>query len=89
MLKSDNKTRTESRKGEPKDERLVLRRRPVAELTGDQMEDVVGGHDCPTAHDPTCAATCRATCPVTCDGYTCRTCQECETEDVPSCNIGC
>lgn len=84
MLKSDKETRTESRKSEPKDKRLVLRRRPVAELTGDQMEDVVGGQ-CPPTHERTCPKTCGPTCPWTCDDYTC----DCDTEDVPSCNVGC
>lgn len=84
MLKSDKETRTESRKSEPKDRRLILRRRPVAELTGDQMEDVVGGQVCPT-HEHTCPKTCGPTCLRTCDDYTC----DCDTEDVPSCNIGC
>lgn len=85
MQKSDKGTRTESRKSERKDARLVLRRRPVAELTGDQMEDVVGGHECPPTHDQTCPATCPGTCLHTCDDFTC----DCDTEDVPSCNIGC
>lgn len=79
-MQKDEKTRSRARKRDP---RLVIRRRPLATLTDDQMEDAAGGH-CP----PTRERTCPATCPHTCRGDTCYdTCEP--TRDVPSCNIGC
>ena len=51
---------------------LRLRRRPVANLTEDQMEDAAGGHANHTC-EPTCPPTCCPTCPDTCGrGDTCR-----------------
>ena len=62
---------------------LRIRRRSVANLTENQMEDAAGGHPHHTC-DPTCPATCCPTCPRTC-GNTCG-CEEptdrtCETQD--------
>ena len=48
---------------------LRLRKRPIANLTEDQMEDVAGGH--PHTCEPTCPPTCCPTCGNTCDGPTC------------------
>lgn len=51
--------------GESKEpQRLRLTRRPIANLTDEQMQDAAGGHPhhCPTEG---------ATCPQTCDGRTC------------------
>ena len=49
---------------------LRLRKRPIANLTEDQMEEVAGGH--PHTCEPTCPPTCCPTCPETCN--TCNTC---------------
>ena len=49
---------------------LRLRKRPVANLTEEQMEDAAGGHPHHTC-EPTCPQTCCPTCPATCDGPTC------------------
>ena len=89
-MQKDEKTRSRARKRDP---RLVIRRRPLATLTDDQMEDAAGGH-CPPTREPTCPETCRptcaATCPATCDAYTCYTCPgPCDSMDVPSCDVGC
>ena len=66
---------------------LRIRRRSVANLTENQMEDAAGGHPHHTC-DPTCPATCCPTCPKTC-GDTCGTCPEptdvdCPTIDCPT-----
>ena len=54
------------------DNPLRIRRRSVANLTENQMEDVAGGHPHPATCEPTCPATCCPTCPRTCgDGDTC------------------
>lgn len=51
---------------------LRLRKRPIANLTEDQMEEVAGGHPhtceptCPPTCCPTCGNTCEPTCPPTC-----------------------
>ena len=51
---------------------LQLRKRPIANLTEDQMEEVAGGHPhtceptCPPTCCPTCGNTCAPTCPNTC-----------------------
>ena len=63
---------------------LRLRRRPIANLTENQMEDVAGGH--PHTCEPTCPPTCCPTCPNTCDGPSCAascggTCGTCEGDD--------
>ena len=56
---------------------LRLRKRPIANLTDDQMEEVAGGH--PHTCEPTCPPTCCPTCRNTCDGPTCPdTCYTCE-----------
>ena len=43
---------------------LRLRKRPIANLTEDQKEEVAGGH--PHTCEPTCCNTCEQTCPETC-----------------------
>ena len=53
---------------------LRLRKRPIANLTEDQMEEVAGGH--PHTCDPTCPPTCCRTCHPTCP-ETCPTCDTC------------
>ncbi len=88
-MQKDEKTRSHARKRDP---RLVIRRRPLATLTDDQMEDAAGGHHCPPTRErtcpDTCLRTCAATCPHTCRGDTCYdTCEP--TRDVPSCDVGC
>ena len=51
---------------------LRLRKRPIANLKDDQMEEVAGGHPhtceptCPPTCCPTCGNTCEPTCPPTC-----------------------
>ena len=45
---------------------LRIRRRSVANLTENQMEDAAGGHPHPATCEPTCPATCCPTCPNTC-----------------------
>lgn len=60
--------RTTSEAGHDEKSRLELRRRPVADLSEKQMEDVAGGHH---TCEPTCPQTCCRTCPNTCDGPTC------------------
>ena len=73
---------------------LRLRKRPVANLTEDQMEDVAGGHPHPATCEPTCPQTCCPTCPNTCgggcleptDGYSCSpTCPVEDTCDLDIC----
>lgn len=91
MQKTDDQTRTRAKKADHRKGRgkLTLRRRPVADLAEKQLEGVAGGHYCPP--EPTKEDTCPVTCPQTCP-YSCDTCpRDCEpdTEDVPSCNIGC
>ena len=55
---------------------LRLRKRPIANLTEDRMEEVAGGH--PHTCEPTCPPTCCPTCGNTCDGPTCpETCNTC------------
>lgn len=88
-MQKDEKTRSRARKRDP---RLVIRRRPLATLTDDQMEDAAGGH-CPPTRERTCPATCPRTCRDTCE-RTCLSCPggECTvaTGDEPSCgDIGC
>lgn len=66
---------------------LRLRRRPVANLTEEQMEDAAGGHANHTC-EPTCPPTCCDTCPRTCDDATCpatcpATCDTC----YPNCEL--
>ena len=46
---------------------LRIRRRSVANLTENQMEDAAGGHPHPATCEPTCPATCCPTCPRTCE----------------------
>lgn len=61
---------------------LRLRKRPIANLTEDQMEDVAGGHPhtceptCPPTCCPTCGDTCDRTCPETCGNSCGGTCYE-------------
>ena len=62
---------------------LRLRKRPVANLTEDQMEDAAGGHPHPATCEPTCPQTCCPTCPNTC-GHTCHCPQP--TLDDPTCD---
>lgn len=70
-----------SAKSREKPPGLRLRRRPVADLTGTQLEEIVGGHVCPTR-----AETCPRTCPDTCGAfaatcaYTCLWGEGCPTE---------
>jgi len=86
MQKIKDRTPTRAKESDHREDgrRLTLRRRPVADLAEEQMEDVAGGHHCPP---PTEADTCPVTCP-----FSCCTCpRDCgvDTEDVPSCDIGC
>lgn len=85
-MQKDEKTRSRAQQRDP---RLVLRRRPLATLTDDQMEDAAGGH-CPPTRERTCPDTCARTCPETC-AHTCDTCPgPCDSIAVPSCaEIGC
>ena len=66
---------------------LRLRKRPVANLTEDQMEDAAGGHPHPATCEPTCPATCCSTCPITCaNAYSCPdTCRG----DGDTCDVTC
>lgn len=62
--------RTKSEDGRNKKSRLELRRRPIADLREEQLDDAAGGqanHTC----TPTCPRTCCRTCPATCEGHTC------------------
>lgn len=73
---------------------LRLKKRPVANLTEDQMGDAAGGHPHPATCEPTCPPTCCPTCPETCgrgcpepsDRYSCSpTCPVEDTCDLDIC----
>lgn len=77
-MKHDKSTKSEAGESAvvPTKSRLVLKRRPVASLSEEQLSDAVGGHPHPKTCEPTCPATCAPTCPLTC-GHSCRgTCDE-------------
>ena len=62
---------------------LRLRKRPVANLTEEQMEDAAGGHPHHTC-EPTCPRTCCPTCPATCRDH-----HSCAPTCVPTCDQSC
>ena len=67
---------------------LRLRKRPIANLTEDQMEEVAGGHPhtCEPTCPPTCCNTCEQTCPETCANTCFDTCgRSCGGTCFPEC----
>lgn len=82
MEKKDKKKATDERP-----QVLRLRRRPVAELSDDNLGEAAGGHHCRHTQEgyASCAQTCPLTCPPghTCDHISCfeSDCGVCQTDE--------